>query len=143
MPTDTANYNPATATVSVTVNPATLTITANDTNKAYGQTVSFAGTEFTPAGLINGDSVTNVTLDSDGATNTALVNTYAITVTNAMGDGLANYAISYVTGTLTVGKATPVLTAPTATAITYGQTLADSILSGGTAKRRRMRTTAI
>ena len=133
MPTDTANYNPAMATTSVMVNPAVLTITASDTNKAYGQTVSFAGTEFTPAGLINGDSVTNVTLDSDGATNTALANTYAITVTNAMGNGLANYVINYVNGTLTVSKATPVLTAPTAAAITYGQTLADSILSGGTA----------
>ncbi len=46
----------------------------------------------------------------------------------------ANYAIGYVAGTQTVQAATPIVTMwPTASAITYGQTLGASILSGGTA----------
>ena len=43
---------------SLTVNPAPLTITADSTSKTYGQTVTFAGTEFTTSGLVNSDTVT-------------------------------------------------------------------------------------
>jgi len=102
-PTDTNNYSTtAPQTVSINVNPASLTITANSTSKTYGQTVTFAGTEFTTAGLTNGDSVASATLTSAGATNTATVGSYAIIVTNAVGSGLSNYTISYVAGNLTV-----------------------------------------
>ena len=90
----------------LTVNSATLTITANNTNKVYGQSLSFAGNEFAASGLLNSDTVTNVTLASTGATNVAAVGSYTITAAAAQGTGLGNYAISYVSGTLTVNPAT-------------------------------------
>ena len=52
---------------SLTVEPAALTITADSTSKTYGQTVTFAGTEFTDSGLVNGDTITGVTQTSTGA----------------------------------------------------------------------------
>ena len=49
----------------MTVTPATLTltVTANSATKTYGDTVTFAGTEFTTGGLVNGDSVSERDLD--------------------------------------------------------------------------------
>ncbi len=44
-----------------------LTITANDATKTYGDTLTFAGTEFTVSGLLNADAVDSVTLTSAGA----------------------------------------------------------------------------
>ena len=93
----------------VTVTAKSLTITANNTNKVYGQTVTFAGTEFTTAGLINSDSVTSVTLTSAGATVTATVGTYPIVPGGATGSGLGNYSVIYNNGTLTVNPAAVVL----------------------------------
>jgi hypothetical protein len=58
---------------SQTITPAALTITADVLTKTYGQTTTFAGTEFTTSGLVNGDSVTSVTLGSVGAAATATV----------------------------------------------------------------------
>ena len=64
--------------------------------KTYGQTVVFAGTEFTTSGLLNADTVTSVTLDEPGAAATATVagSPYPITPSAAVGTGLANYTIS-------------------------------------------------
>jgi hypothetical protein len=92
---------------SLTVSPAPLTITANNLAKTYGQTLIFAGTEFTTSGLINGDTVTSVTLTSPGAAATALVNgsPYPIVPSKAIGTGLGNYTITYVNGSLTVNPA--------------------------------------
>ncbi len=75
--------------------------------------MTFAGTEFTTDGLVNGDSVSGVTLTSDGAAATAPVSgsPYAIVASDAAGSGLDNYTISYTNGSLTVGKATLTVTA--------------------------------
>ena len=104
------NYTISYVNGTLTVNAAALTITANSTNKLYGQTLVFAGTEFTSSGLVNSDTVTNVALASTGATNTAVAGTYPITASGALGMGLGNYAINYVSGTLTVTGSLP--TAP-------------------------------
>ncbi len=66
--------------------------------------MTFAGTEFTTDGLVNGDSVSGVTLTSDGAAATAPVSgsPYAIVASDAAGSGLDNYTISYADGSLTV-----------------------------------------
>ena len=79
------------------VEPAALTITADSTSKTYGQTVTFASTEFTRAGLVNGDGITGVTLDERGAAATATVagSPYAIIPSKAVGTGLDNYSITY------------------------------------------------
>ena len=58
---------------SLTVSPASLTITANNQTKVFGQTVTLAGTAFTEHGLINTDAITSVTLTSTGAAATATV----------------------------------------------------------------------
>ena len=89
------------------VTNAPLTVSANDTNKTYGQTVTFAGTEFSSSGLLNGDTVSSVTLSSSGAEAAASVagSPYDINVTNASGSGLTNYTINYVDGQLTVNAA--------------------------------------
>ena len=94
------NYTISYVAGSLTVNPATLTITANDRTKVYGQTVVFAGTEFSATGLLNADTVTSVTLTSPGAAPTATVagSPYAITPSAAVGTGLGNYTITYVDG---------------------------------------------
>ena len=68
-----ANYTITYINGNLTVNTASLTITANSTSKTYGTTTTFAGTEFTTSGLVNGDSVTSVTLASAGAAATATV----------------------------------------------------------------------
>ncbi len=97
----------------LTVNPAALTLTAGSTNKTYGQTMLFKGTEFTSSGLVNGDTVTNVSLSSSGAGATASVanSPYAINASNATGAGLTNYTIQYQPGTLIVNRAPLAVTA--------------------------------
>jgi hypothetical protein len=111
-PTDTLDYGSLTGTVSLVVSPASLEITANDTNKSYGQTVSFSGKEFTAIGLTNSDAVTSVNLTSSGAAATAVVagSPYSIVPGGATGSGIANYNIHYHNGSLIVSKATLVIT---------------------------------
>jgi hypothetical protein len=103
----------------LTVSPAALTITAGSTTKPYGQALAFAGTEFTATGLVNGDTVSGVTLTSAGAAAGAGVagSPYAIVASAAVGSGLGNYAVTYVSGALTVTPA-----ALAAAAVNFGAT---------------------
>jgi hypothetical protein len=116
------NYTIVYANGALTVNPAALTITARNQSKNYGQAVAFAGTEFTVAGLLNGDTATSVTLSSAGAAASAAVSgsPYAIVPSAALGTGLANYAITYTNGTLTVSPA-PLMVAANSATRAYGQ----------------------
>ncbi|MEI6077261.1 MAG: MBG domain-containing protein [Verrucomicrobiota bacterium] len=108
---DTNNYNITYQSGTLTVNPAPLTITANNLSKTYGTTKTFAGTEFSSTGLLSGDAITSVTLTSSGAASSATAaSTYAIVPSAATGTGLSDYNITYVNGTLTVNKATPTVT---------------------------------
>jgi hypothetical protein len=108
-----------------------LTVTANNQTKTYGQTVTFAGTEFTTGGLVNGDTVTSVTLTSSGAAATATVggSPYTIVPSAAVGTGLTNYTVNLVNGTLIVGHATPVITWTNASPIIYGAALTTNQLN--------------
>src|SRR5262249_56162242 len=116
------NYTITYANGTLTVTPKALTVTANNASKIYGQTVTFAGTEFTTNGLVNGDTVSSVTLSSGGAAATATVagSPYPIVPSAATGSGVGNYNISYVNGTLT---ATPpaVTVQDDGTRISYGR----------------------
>ncbi len=111
------NYDISYVNGSLTVDPKPLTITASNKTKTYGDTVVFdettPSTDFTVAGLINGDTVASITLTSAGALATAPVSgsPYSIVPSAAVGSGLTNYAISYVNGTLTVNKASLTITA--------------------------------
>lgn len=109
-----ASYSNATpVSQTLTVSNASLTVTANSQSKTYGQTLTFAGTEFVPSSLVNSDTVTGVTLTSSGAISNAAVagSPYAIMPSSAVGTGLGNYTINYVNGTLTVNKAVLTVTA--------------------------------
>ncbi|MEI6706152.1 MAG: GLUG motif-containing protein [Methylococcales bacterium] len=93
----------------LTINPAPLTITANDASKTYGQTLNFAGTEFLSSGLVNGESIGTVALSSNGANATASVkgSPYVISASNATGGtfNANNYSITYNNGELKINRA--------------------------------------
>src|SRR5690606_35883683 len=101
-----------------------LTITANNVTKTYGDATTFTGTEFTASGLQNGEKVGSVNLSSTGSSPTAGVNggtPYAITASNASGGTFDanNYTISYSNGNLIVSKKDISVTA-TGGSSTYG-----------------------
>ena len=108
------NFNPATTGV---INSKALTVTANNASKTYGQTVTFLGTEFTTSGLVGGDTVTKVTLNSTGSVAAATVTVVPYTIIASapvVGTGLGNYSISYSNGLLTVTQASLTVTATNA-----------------------------
>ncbi|WP_321447213.1 MBG domain-containing protein [uncultured Cohaesibacter sp.] len=113
----------------LTVNPKALTVTATDVSKTYGDTASLG---YSSSGLVNSDSISSVTLSSNGATSSADVGTgsYAITASNASGSGLSNYAITYQAGTLTVNPKALTVTA-TDISKTYGDTASLGYTSSG------------
>ena len=121
-PADT-NYTATNLNVQLVVNPASLVITANSTNKVYNLALTFSGGEFTSSGLVNGNVVTNVTLASSGASNAAPVGVYAIMATNAQGSGLTNYSISYSNGQLTVSQGIYTIVWTNPASIGYGMAL--------------------
>ena len=87
------------------IGKASLLITANDQQKAYGQSLSLGTTAFTPSGLVGSDSISAVTLASSGASAGAAVGSYPIAPSAAVagnGTSLGNYTVSYANGTLQV-----------------------------------------
>ncbi|MBU3031517.1 filamentous hemagglutinin N-terminal domain-containing protein [Paracoccus marinaquae] len=100
-----SNYDISYVDGTMTVDPASLVITANDQSKAFGDTFAFAGTEFTPSGLMSWDGIDRVALTSDGAPTTAAAGSYAINAADASGSGLANYTITYRPGRMDVATA--------------------------------------
>ena len=127
-PTDTTDYNIVTGSVSVTVNKGTPTVTAWPTSNAitYGQTLASStlsgGTASVPGSFA---WTTPATAPATGTLSESV--TFSPTDTT-------DYNIVTGSVSVTVNKATPTVTAwPTSNAITYGQTLASSTLSGGTA----------
>ncbi len=128
-------YNISYAAGTLTVNPATLTVTANNASKTYGQTAMFAGTAFTSSGLQNGETIGSVTETSTGSTATATVagGPYAITPSAATGGtfSASNYTIAYVNGSLTVNPAALTLGGITASNKVYDGTTAATLNTGG------------
>ena len=104
------NYAISYVTGTLTVGAKALTITADARSKTYGATLTLGTSAFTTDGLVNGDTVTDVTLASDGAAATAIVGSYDVTPSTAIGSGLTNYAITYTNGTLTIGTRTLTIT---------------------------------
>ncbi|MEI6084335.1 MAG: MBG domain-containing protein [Verrucomicrobiota bacterium] len=104
-PTDSANYNSLTgaAAGNFVINLTSLVITASAQSKTYGTAIALGTTAFTTSGLLPGDSVTSVTLSSNGGTAaTDAAAGYTIAASAAVGTGLSNYLITYQTGVLTV-----------------------------------------
>lgn len=99
---------------------APLTVTANSSTKAYGDSLTFTGSEFSSTGLRNGDSIAGITLISYGGAANATSGPYAIVASTAVGGSYspANYITTYVDGVLTVAAAPappPVVTPPVVT----------------------------
>ena len=126
-PTDTTDYTSVTGTVNVTVNQATTTVSAWPTASAitYGQTLASST-------LSGGTASTAGTFAFSTPSTAPAVGTAAQSVTFTPAD-TTDYTAVIGTVNVTVNQATPTVTFPTASAITYGQTLASSTLSGGTA----------
>jgi hypothetical protein len=94
-------------TASITVRA--LTITANDVNKLFGETLSGAtgSTAFTSSGLQNGQTIGSVTIAyGTGAASGDAVGTYSGQVTPSAATGgtfsASNYSITYVSGAINV-----------------------------------------
>jgi filamentous hemagglutinin family protein len=120
-----ANYTITYVDGSLTVTPATLTITANSQSKVYGTALDLGTTAFTTtAPSLSDVSITSVTLTSIGAAAAANVAgaPYAIVASNAQGTGLNNYTIDYVNGWLAVTPA-PLTVAANNQSKVYGTAL--------------------
>lgn len=96
----------------LTVTPAALTVTADDATRRYGS--SNPAFTATYAGLVAGDTAGDIgpLTFSTAATSTSDVGNYAITVA---GLSSANYAVTYLPGTLAVTQAPLTVTARNAT----------------------------
>jgi hypothetical protein len=135
-PDDSAAFNNVqNGYVDVEITPRAITITADSFSKEEGDLYTFDGTEYTVApALVGSDAITSVDLASSGAAAGAAPGDYEITITNAVITAQENYTVTYSNGTLTVfgtSLETPVIAVPpTASDITYGQTLGNSSFSG-------------
>jgi subtilisin-like proprotein convertase family protein len=114
------NYDITHVNGTLTVTPAPLTITADSTNKVYGAALPIFTASY--GGFVNGDTAASLTTPptiTTTATAASPVATYPITAANAVD---ADYAITYVDGTLTVTRGTVTVTAQNATKA-FGQAL--------------------
>ncbi len=103
------NYTFSYTDGTLTVNQATLTVTADDQSKVYGD--ANPTLTITYSGFVNGEDETVLTTAPTASTTanaTSSVGTYAITASGGVDD---NYTFSYTDGTLTVNQATLTVTA--------------------------------
>ncbi|MCF8446918.1 MAG: hypothetical protein K9H61_07970, partial [Bacteroidia bacterium] len=106
-----SNYSITYNTGTLTVGKANLEITADGEAKTYGATITGGAgkTAFTSNGLLNGNTLSSVTLTySDGDEATDNVGAYTITPSLEVGANgylASNYNITYTPGALTVGQA--------------------------------------
>ncbi len=115
-PNYTISYVPGT----LTIGKAALTITADNQSSTYGAALPTLTASYT--GFVNGDtqaSLTTAPTLTTTATTASPANTYSITASGAVDP---NYTITYVAGTLTIGKATLTVTADNQSS-TYGAAL--------------------
>jgi len=108
-PTDTTSFLPVTTNVAINVLPASLTITANSTNKVYGAALPQFAASY--SGFVNGDTTNNLTTQvtlATGASASSPIGSYTITASDAAG---SNYTIGFVSGSLTIDPAALTITA--------------------------------
>jgi hypothetical protein len=112
------NYSITYVPYNGTVTTGSLTITANNITKVYGATLTggTGSTAFAATGLAAGETVGSVTIaygTGSAATDPVATNTGQVTPSVATGGSFnpSNYTITYVSGTITVTKATLTITA--------------------------------
>ena len=91
----------------LTITPASLTITGNTSSSTY--TGSAQSNGYTVTGLLGSDSVTSVSGSASGTS----VGTYTDSLSAAAGTGLSNYTITYVNGSLVITPASLTITGDT------------------------------
>jgi hypothetical protein len=97
------NYLVTTNAGTLTVSPALLTVTADNQNRAYGQTNPTLTVTY--SSLVNGDGAANLGVQATASTTAgpaSFTGQYPITVSGGVS---SNYTFSYVSGTLTIGQA--------------------------------------
>ena len=95
-----SNYLPSSQQISITVNKAALTITANGASMTYGGSLPTFG--YTPTGFVNGDGsgvLSGAPNETTTATSSSNVGPYTITITQGTLTA-ANYSFTFVNGTL-------------------------------------------
>ncbi len=114
------NYNIVYVDGSLTVSPAPLTITASDASMIYGSG-SLPTFSVSYSGFVNGEAA-SVLETAPTVTTTATArsgaNSYTLTPSGA---SAANYSITYVNGTLKIGKAPLTISITPGQVFTYGQ----------------------
>jgi len=125
-PSDPIRYNTATSSVIVVVTRAPLSVTANDAIRAFGTTNPIFGGIIT--GLRGGDNIT-ATYAGSATTNSPPGNYVIVPSLVDPSNRLGNYLLATTNGTLTVVKATPVITWNPPAAIPYGTGLGGAQLN--------------
>jgi hypothetical protein len=129
-PADLVDFSPATNQVSLIVPPATLTVTAGNCFRLYGQTNPILGGLIT--GVTGGDNIT-ATYATVAVTNSP-IGTYPVIPTLVDPTGrLVNYNVTTNNGTLTVNGLDPQVTWATPSAIVYGAALSGTQLNANAA----------
>src|SRR5262249_7850009 len=120
----------ASSNQTLTITPATLTVTAKDASKVYGQPNPSFSAAIT--GFVNGENASVVSGSASlttNATTSSGVGTY--TITAALGSlTAANYTFTFVNGTLTVTQAELTVTGITANNKVYDRTTAATLNLG-------------
>jgi hypothetical protein len=124
-----ANYTVTQPTLTASITTRSLTITANNVNKPFGDVLTggSGSTAFVSSGLQNGETIGSVTIAyGNGAASTDAVGTYTGEVTPSAATAgtftASNYSISYVAGNIIISN-TPTLdaaTLPSSLTTTYG-----------------------
>jgi CSLREA domain-containing protein len=124
------NYTTASGTVSDAISKLAASVTPAAASKTYGAAdPSLSGTL---SGFVAADNV--MASYSRIAGETVAGGPYPISATLSPTAVLGNYTITYGAANFTINKATPTVSGwPTASPITFGQSLSSSALSGGTA----------
>src|SRR6185503_16744065 len=119
-PTDASNYNTATATVNLTVNKSSATLSLSNLNQVYDGTAKPVTVISSPIGL------SGITVLYNGSSSIPTnAGSYPITVSLSN----ANYSASNVTGTLVVAKSSSILSWATPVAVQQGTALSATQLN--------------
>ena len=116
----------ASNTVTVTINPAAVTVTADNKEMTFGDSEPVLTA--TVSGLVNDESASLITY-TIGRAKGENAGEYKITPSGEEVQG--NYKVTYVEGTLTINKAVPAYTLPTIAAQPCNAKLADIQLGSG------------
>lgn len=121
---ETANYLRGEASVTITVKPKAVTVTAENKNKIYGE--DDPELTWTAEGLVNGDALTGIEVTREAGNDAG---SYVIKAEQKIGVN-PNYDIQFVDGTLTIGQRTVELNWGN-TNVTYNGTEQKPVASAG------------